>query len=68
MLKLTKSLFLHEPKSSYIDFYERTLYNHILSSQHPEHGGLVYFTPIRPHIIECILMLKKVFGVVWVQA
>jgi DUF1680 family protein len=48
MLKLTKSLFLHEPKSSYIDFYERTLYNHILSSQHPEHGGLVYFTPIRP--------------------
>lgn len=48
MLKLTKALFLHEPKSSYIDFYERTLYNHILSSQHPEHGGLVYFTPIRP--------------------
>ncbi|HSC38372.1 MAG TPA: DUF6805 domain-containing protein, partial [Chitinophagaceae bacterium] len=27
---------------------ERTLYNHILSTQHPEHGGYVYFTPARP--------------------
>ena len=47
MLKLTKSLFLNNPKSNYIDYYERTLYNHILSSQHPD-GGFVYFTPIRP--------------------
>jgi uncharacterized protein len=29
-------------------FYERALYNHILGSQHPGHGGLVYFTPMRP--------------------
>jgi len=35
MLKLTKSLFLSEPKANYIDFFERTLFNHILSSQHP---------------------------------
>ncbi len=48
MLKLTKSLFLSEPKASYMDFFERTLYNHILSSQHPTKGGFVYFTPIRP--------------------
>jgi DUF1680 family protein len=47
MLKLTKILFLNNPKSSYINYYERTLYNHILSSQHPN-GGFVYFTPIRP--------------------
>ncbi len=48
MLKLSKSLFLSDPQSRYIDFYERTLYNHILSSQHPTKGGFVYFTPIRP--------------------
>lgn len=47
MLKLSKALFLTEPASKYLDYYERTVYNHILSSQHPE-GGFVYFTPIRP--------------------
>jgi len=47
MLKLTKQLFLANPKGEYMDYYERTLYNHILSSQNPE-GGFVYFTPIRP--------------------
>ncbi|KQS37139.1 glycoside hydrolase family 127 protein [Pedobacter sp. Leaf194] len=47
MLKLTKQLFLSQPSSKYIDYYEQTLYNHILSSQNPE-GGFVYFTPIRP--------------------
>ena len=31
-----------------MDYYERALYNHILSSQHPAHGGFVYFTPDRP--------------------
>src|SRR5690606_10516613 len=34
--------------ASYLDYYERALYNHILASQHPEHGGLVYFTSMRP--------------------
>lgn len=47
MLKLTKHLFLSHPDAAYMDYYERTLYNHILSSQHPD-GGFVYFTPIRP--------------------
>lgn len=47
MLKLSKHLFLAEPSSKFMDYYERTTYNHILSSQHPE-GGFVYFTPIRP--------------------
>jgi len=47
MLKLAKLLFLQHPKSSYLDYYERTLYNHILASPHPD-GGFVYFTPIRP--------------------
>lgn len=48
MLKLSKLLFADNRESAYIDFYERALYNHILSSQHPETGGLVYFTPVRP--------------------
>jgi DUF1680 family protein len=47
MLKLTKELFLSNPSTTYMDYYERTLYNHILSSQRPE-GGFAYFTPMRP--------------------
>lgn len=48
MLKLTEGLFRMNPKAEYADFYERALYNHILSTQHPEHGGYVYFTSARP--------------------
>ncbi|WP_134141445.1 glycoside hydrolase family 127 protein [Flavobacterium sp. S87F.05.LMB.W.Kidney.N] len=49
MERLAKALFLDKKDVHYLDFYERTLYNHILSSQHPEKGGFVYFTPIRPN-------------------
>lgn len=48
MLKLTEDLFRVKPAARYVDYYERTLFNHILSSQHPENGGYVYFTPARP--------------------
>lgn len=48
MLKMTENLFRMNPKVEYADFYENALYNHILSTQHPEHGGYVYFTPARP--------------------
>ncbi len=47
MLRLTKHLFLAHPRNKYLDYYERALYNHILSSNHPN-GGYVYFTPMRP--------------------
>ena len=47
MLKLTRHLFAWEPNSILFDFYERTLYNHILSSQNPEDGMMCYFTPLR---------------------
>ena len=47
MLKLSKQLFLSQPSAAYMNYYERAMYNHILSSQHPD-GGFVYFTPIRP--------------------
>jgi len=48
MLKLTEGLFRMNPDARYADFYEKALFNHILSTQHPEHGGYVYFTPARP--------------------
>lgn len=48
MLKLTEGLFRMDPQVRYMDYYERALYNHILSTQNPEHGGYVYFTPVRP--------------------
>lgn len=48
MLKLSEDLFLSDGDSRYVDFYEGTLFNHILSTQHPRTGGYVYFTPARP--------------------
>ncbi|GAO30231.1 glycoside hydrolase family 127 protein [Geofilum rubicundum] len=48
MMKLSKQLYHNSNDLQYIDYYERAMYNHILSSQHPTHGGLVYFTPMRP--------------------
>jgi len=48
MLKLTEDLFRMDPKAEYADYYERAMFNHILSTQHPEHGGYVYFTSARP--------------------
>ncbi|PTN08691.1 glycoside hydrolase family 127 protein [Mangrovibacterium marinum] len=48
MLKLTKHLFLSDPQVKYMDYYERAMYNHILSTEEPDHGGFVYFTPMRP--------------------
>lgn len=48
MLKLTKALFATLPKSYYMDYYEKALYNHILSTENHDKGGFVYFTPMRP--------------------
>lgn len=48
MLKLTEMLFMEKQDAKFADFYERATFNHILSSQHPEHGGYVYFTSARP--------------------
>ena len=56
MLRLTKMLYqnsqnpyhANEPDPTYVNYYERALYNHILASQEPDKGGFVYFTPMRP--------------------
>jgi len=47
MLKLTRHLFSWQPNATLFNFYERALYNNILSSQHPESGMMCYFTPLR---------------------
>lgn len=47
MLRLTKLLYGTSGDVNYMDYYERALYNHILSSQNPVQGGFVYFTPMR---------------------
>lgn len=49
MLKLTEDLYRMDPDNAeYADYFERATFNHILSTQHPEHGGYVYFTSARP--------------------
>ncbi|MDQ0107216.1 DUF1680 family protein [Chitinophaga terrae (ex Kim and Jung 2007)] len=48
MLKLTKALFLSDAQQTYMDYYERALYNHILASQLADKGGFAYHTPMRP--------------------
>jgi hypothetical protein len=47
MLKLTKQQFQADPDSRFMDYYERTLYNHILASQEPDRGMMCYFTPMK---------------------
>ena len=42
MLKLTEHLFEWEASALAADFYERALFNHILSSQNPETGNVTY--------------------------
>jgi uncharacterized protein len=48
MMRLSEMLFQSSPDKKYIDYYERAVFNHILSTQHPEKGGFVYFTSMRP--------------------
>ena len=56
MLKLTKQLYQYSPDdASYMDYYERTLYNQIIASQYQEttssmHNGTTYMLPIGPGV------------------
>lgn len=42
MLKLSSHIFQWEPDAKVADYYERALFNHILSAQHPETGRVIY--------------------------
>ncbi|MHC4555897.1 MAG: beta-L-arabinofuranosidase domain-containing protein [Planctomycetota bacterium] len=46
MLKLTRYLFTWSADVSYADYYERALYNSILSTQNPKTGMMMYFVPL----------------------
>ena len=48
MLKMSEMLCDRTGDARYADFYESTLWNHILSTQDPVTGGYVYFTSLRP--------------------
>lgn len=46
MLKLTRHLFCWQPEARYADYYERALYNSILSTQDPATGMMMYFVTL----------------------
>lgn len=47
MLKLSSALFCRDPQAAYADYMERSLWNHILASQHPETGQVCYYVSLR---------------------
>jgi DUF1680 family protein len=48
MLKLSRQLFMYEPDGKYMDYYERALYNDILSSVAENNAGNTYHIPLNP--------------------
>ncbi|HWV73435.1 MAG TPA: beta-L-arabinofuranosidase domain-containing protein [Pseudosphingobacterium sp.] len=48
MLKLTRHLYTHTGDVKYADYYEKSLYNHILGQQDPKTGMIAYFLPMLP--------------------
>lgn len=48
MLRLTESLFSQCPDATKASYYERVLFNHILSAYDSEKGMCCYFTSMRP--------------------
>ena len=46
MLKLTRHLITWEPQARYADYYERTYFNGILPTMHPDTGEKIYYTPL----------------------
>ena len=60
MLRLTKLLYQVDGGSNYMDYYEKALYNHILSTQNSKTGGFVYFTPAF-RALPCLLSATNQF-------
>jgi len=48
MLKLTRHVFAWSGDAGAMDYYERALFNHILPSQDPATGMVLYYCPLRP--------------------
>ena len=47
MLKLTRHLYTWTSDPRYFDYYERTLWNSRLGTQHPVDGGKMYYFPLQ---------------------
>ena len=46
MMKLTRHLFGWSPQARYMDYYERTLFNHRMGTIDPETGTTAYYLPL----------------------
>ena len=46
MMKLTRHLYSWSPQASYMDYYERALFNHRMGTIDPETGTTVYYLPL----------------------
>jgi uncharacterized protein len=46
MMKLTRHLFGWSPEARFMDYYERTLFNHRLGTINPEDGAMMYYLPL----------------------
>lgn len=52
MLKLTSDLFMFDQRPEYIDYYEKSLYNHILASVAENSPANTYHVSLRPGAIK----------------
>jgi DUF1680 family protein len=48
LLKLSRQLFMFNPDTRYMDYYEQALYNHILASVAESDAGNTYQVPLNP--------------------
>ena len=48
MLRQTEAVFQTEPSSDKMDYYERVLFDHLLSTHDPILGRTIYYTPQKP--------------------
>jgi uncharacterized protein len=46
MMKLTRHLFGWSPDARFMDYYERTMFNHRLGTINPEDGTMMYYLPL----------------------
>lgn len=53
MLKMSRILFAITGDKKYMDYYENTYYNSMLSSQNPETGMTTYFQPMATGYFKC---------------
>jgi len=62
LLRLTRSLYMRDPRVAHFDYYERALFNGILASQDPETGMNTYFQSTRPGYVR---LYHKPFDAFW---